>query len=564
MIAGVFSIVGVSIGDCDIDCLKNVFNSIVSNNSFEVNKKDVFILASNLGLECARVVSVEDSCGLLFLSGDPLISGSNALDDARLLVKEFGLQNFNVLQSARGVFCCIYYNNNKLFLCSDKLGVKPLYYSIENDLVYFSTTLKVLERLDQISKKCDLDAQCQVVAFGYPLGSQTVYENVKVVRDSEVIMFDRVGVNIFQYFRWDKIKALDEPYDYFICEVYKSFRESIMLRLKDDRDALCFLSGGMDSRLIVGMLHDLNINIAAFNFSRDNSQDKFFAEQFAQTLDCKITFCNLVNMVSGCFRTYIARTMRNFFNLESGCFTRSYSIWSGDGGSVGLGCVYLDDLIVEMCRSGNVLQAIHQFQASNNIYLPIKSFTKDYKTRYSKFIEDCIQNELNRLDCDDCGQAFFLFLMLNDQRRHLHDFFEDIDTHKLNYHLPFFDSKFLELVFSIPLEYRINHRFYHDLFYYFPIYMTSSPWQTYPGHVSCPLKYDDNLTYQWSNREFSRINIFANNFLKSMQGLKIVFFKKNIGPVSRLNLMLISLLHLCGFRNYSHVIDAATIYSFCR
>jgi hypothetical protein len=91
--------------------------------------------------------------------------------------------------------------------------------------------------------------------------------------------------------------------------------------------------------------------------------------------------------------------------------------------------------------------------------------------------------------------------MHNDQRRHLAAHFEDIDLHRMEFHLPFFDGQFLELIMSVPVDACLGHRFYMSWLSGFPDLVRSTPWQTYPGHVPCPLPIPAELRYQWDQRQ---------------------------------------------------------------
>jgi hypothetical protein len=77
--------------------------------------------------------------------------------------------------------------------------------------------------------------------------------------------------------------------------------------------------------------------------------------------------------------------------------------------------------------------------------------------------------------------------MLNDQRRKLSAHFENLDLHRLELQLPFFDGAFLESVIATPLDWCLRHQFYVKMLPLFPPAVTEVPWQAYPGHQPCPL-----------------------------------------------------------------------------
>jgi hypothetical protein len=110
-----------------------------------------------------------------------------------------------------------------------------------------------------------------------------------------------------------------------------------------------------------------------------------------------------------------------------------------------------------------------------------------------------IEEELARLTCEDRGRAFHLFLMLNDQRRHLADLFENIDLGRLELEMPFYDSDFLELVIAGPVNDFPEPSLLHG--------MAEAVWgsrhvgslASVPGPRALPLPVPAGLQYQWSD-----------------------------------------------------------------
>jgi hypothetical protein len=174
-----------------------------------------------------------------------------------------------------------------------------------------------------------------------------------------------------------------------------------------------------------------------------------------------------------------------------------------------------------------------------------------------------IREELERLDCADRGRAFHLFVMLNDQRRHLASFFENIDVDRLEFHLPFFDADFLEPILSSPIDGFLKHEFYMKWLEYFPPVTTSQPWQAYPGHVPCSLPVSQELRYQWGDR------LYPDDFYKQAREalvrdtrirLQSPEFPSTV--ISKRRLQIASWLTRFGIRNYDYLLEMAGVY--CR
>lgn len=547
--------------------MKNAFYCDNSLKVKEIVLENAFFLRANTkALTNYSGIYTNNKNTVSLMAGEPLLSKAGIENDHYSIVTALDQDNLNSLKSVRGVFCLARYKNDimtVLDLCADKLGVRPVYYWTDGCFVVFSTVLRVLEKITLIPKIGNEIALSEIIAFGFPLGNRTKYENIKLLRESEIIRFSLDCVKVFTYWRWDKIKQRNIPLKEATSEAYRVFQEAIKIRLHDDTNVLAFLSGGMDSRAIVGVLIDFGVDVQAFNFSPSNSQDQVFASRFAEKIGCQLNFLPRDNDLPLGFRLQLARLVKELVQEGKMVSSRPHALWSGDGGSVSLGCVYLDEKIVQMFRSGNMLDAIEMYRKKNRHCLPLRAMKSHEKELMSTLLDRVIMKELDLLECSDPGQSLFLFLMYNDQRRHLYDFYEDINFHNLEYQLPFFDSLLLEFVFSLPLDYRLNHQFYTEWFNEFSHSVRDVPWQTYPGHAPCPLSIDRNLGYQWQKKQLSFFEKLKKSHSVGSTGLKIAFFSSSIGPISRYKYLLATTVHLFGIRDYEYLIKAGKIYSDC-
>jgi hypothetical protein len=144
---------------------------------------------------------------------------------------------------------------------------------------------------------------------------------------------------------------------------------------------------------------------------------------------------------------------------------------------------------------------VKHFLASNRIGLSTGVLSGAARQRLPQQLLDSVLHEVNRYPLADRGRRFYLFLLFNDQRRHLHQHFESIDMHSLELLTPFFDARFLQAVAATPVRWGVLHRLYGDFFAQLPAFARQTPWQTYPGHEACPVKGEVAAKvghYQWS------------------------------------------------------------------
>jgi len=525
--------------------------------------KNGFFLRANTGSLTKYSGLLDNQEAISLLAGEPLLSNYGIEKDHESLIFALATFDFNIIKSARGVFCAARFTKMDplcLDLCSDKLGVRPLYYWTDGKFVAFSTLLKVLEQLSIIRPIKDEFAISEIIAFGFPLGNRTKFKNIKIVREAEVVKFTLEKSKSISYWRWDQIKPRNIDIHQASIEAYKIFKESIRIRLHGNSSAAAYLSGGMDSRAILGTMKDLNVKTQAINFSPNKSLDEVIAFIFAKKIGFQLISIKWDNNAYANYRVHLARQVGKLIDKNKLTAERPRSIWSGDGGSVSVGCVYLDREIAEVMRSGDIIRSIRMFRKKHRQELPTKALKKKKKF-LNGYLDKAMMQEIERLECLDPAQSLFLFLMYNDQRRHLNDFYEDIDMHNIEYQLPFFDSKFLEFIFSLPLDYRLNHHFYNQWFNVFPSFVIEVPWQTYPGHVPCILPVPRKWKYQWEKGKYDFRDKIRKTIFTGKMGLKIAFFSPNIGPISRPKFILATILHLLCVRDYDYLIKAAKCYA---
>jgi hypothetical protein len=90
---------------------------------------------------------------------------------------------------------------------------------------------------------------------------------------------------------------------------------------------------------------------------------------------------------------------------------------------------------------------------------------------------------------------------------------------------------------------------------HFPSVMVSTPWQTYPGHVACPLPLPQGLSYQWA-RKPGKKTWLARGSLARKTALALLGSGAAIDLVDRGTLSLAVVAHGLGLRDTSHLLRA--------
>jgi len=506
--------------------------------------------------------SLADERALSLLTGAPLLRNrrdSNRQQELRVLHDQSLQNSWDSLKRADGTFCLVNYQpqTGSLTLVVDKLGVRPLYWWIDDELVVFASTLRVLEECPLVPKKMDLRAVTEMVALGAPLGNRTPYADIRLLKSGEIIEITKETVSTCSYWRWDEIETSSDFEPARLQTIHDCFQTAVQHRIRKDKATAAYLSGGLDSRLCVAALIRDDVKVHSFNFARPGTQDCLFGNDFAQRTG---SVHQSLPKQSGDSVPDYSSLMGEALKNSNPDQEHPRLVWSGEGGSVLLGLVHLNESIIESMRAGNVDRAIEEFLEREQTQIPAKLFRPRVLDNTDVLIKQGLREELDALHATDAGRNFYLFLMLNDQRRKLALHFENLDLHRLEFQLPFFDGAFLEAVIATPLDWCLRHKLYVKWLSLFPPAVTAVPWQAYPGHQPCPLPIPASLAYQWdenyqTNESFARKRRVLCN---ASEVLHSIHFPHQI--LNKRNLRLAAWIHSTGWRDYQYAIEAAETY----
>ncbi len=170
---------------------------------------------------------------------------------------ERSLERFN------GMFAFAVWDQRKqqLFIARDRLGVKPLYYTVlPNGMLLFASELKALLVHPEVSRRVDPQAVEEYFAFGYVPDPKSIYLDVKKLEPGAYISVKR-GSKVAPVRYWDVPLFGDRnpggaPATWE-RELRERLQESVRKRLVSDVPLGAFLSGGIDSSAVVAMMREI-------------------------------------------------------------------------------------------------------------------------------------------------------------------------------------------------------------------------------------------------------------------------------------------------------------------
>jgi len=532
-------------------------------------QESAFLLKTDSGAYVEPAFRRDSLTGTIaMLAGEPLLAcskpgaGSNRARDLEILQAGFDVGEWDLLRSVQGIFAAVYYQpaDRRLYLIADKLGLRPIYYWMDEDWIVYSSALRILEALPFVPKVMDVRAVTEITCFGYPLNDRTPYDRVRTIQAAEIVSVDALKHESRTYWRWDDIPTSQQPESELLQEAYDRFQVAVQRRLHRDRCVFAFLSGGLDSRCVVAALSSKVEIVHTLNMSLPQTQDRVYGAEIARRLGTRHQEDDFFIGDSGLFPR-VLRIIERIDTDQMSKIDHPLVLWSGDGGSLGLGCIYMTKETVDTLRRGPEEAGIRRYLEEQRKYIVRRLLRRRVFEAVCDTIESGVGEEFAKLRCEDPGQRLYLFLMLNDQRRHYASYFEEIDLNRLEPLTPFYDSDFLSLVTSVPLDLRLLHRFYNKWLNLFQPGVSAVPWQVYQGHEPCPIPHPRGLISQFDRTQSDYLHARRKRelFEQTSALLRSEIFPTPI--LRRLFLRLASLATRWRLSDYSYVQEAALTYA---
>ncbi|MCB0478195.1 MAG: asparagine synthase (glutamine-hydrolyzing) [Crocinitomicaceae bacterium] len=210
--------------------------------------------------------------------------------------QEWGL---NAIKQFNGMFAIAIYDKvkNDLHVFRDRLGIKPLYFYYNETFFLFSSSVKSILESGLVPRKLDQDSLIDYLRFQTVQTPKTMVEDVFQLEPGNYIRVHQDGIEKKTYWALEKdYLPVPRNYDTIKEKVRELLTASVERRLISDVEVGAFLSGGIDSSLIVGIIKkELGRDISTFNvnFAEEEFSEAKYARLIADKYQTKHTEINL-------------------------------------------------------------------------------------------------------------------------------------------------------------------------------------------------------------------------------------------------------------------------------
>ena len=205
----------------------------------------------------------------------------NTNSDTEVILQLYINYGFKLLDFLDGMYSIAIYNliDHQLFLARDPLGIKPLYYTIEDNFLFFSSSIKSF----YFKKKINNDAIIDYFSLGYIREPNTILDKVYSLEPGEFIIYKNSSIIKKKYFILKDIFLKNTK------DVSNEIENSVLKHYTSEVPSCLFLSSGTDSNIILSILKKNKINIPtiSISFEKDKKDQRINDEHETIKNICK-------------------------------------------------------------------------------------------------------------------------------------------------------------------------------------------------------------------------------------------------------------------------------------
>lgn len=424
----------------EIDCLAECYGSIEKsgNGQLYTNLKSKFyndIVCKSEGVFLEGYISNKAE----------IVTGYNGVSWEE--IHESFLQRADFPMDYRGSFCGYDVTEKKKLFYTDHIGSKSLYYYVRGDIIIVSTKLYWIAQVlkhNGIKYSFNEDAAKYMMTYGFMLDDTTFIKEVKRILPGNKIIVEKGIVNSCRYYIPAFHVCEDLSEEEAVNRIDEAFRKAVKREFEKDREYgykhLVDLSGGLDSRMVTWVAHEMGyheqINISycksgyldyaiASAIAKDLKHEFYYNQlddfRWMCDIDESLRLNNGQALVGGITggKRFLSNLNQNIFGIEH----------TGMVGDVVISC----------------------FARDKEKALSAPEFGKNQESNYLKY--DFDEKILSHYE----NQEVFAI--------YTRGFLGAMSTYSIRQNYvevasPFLDVDMLNVCFSLPLEYRCNHKIY--------------------------------------------------------------------------------------------------------
>ena len=197
--------------------------------------------------------------------------------DTEVLLHAYLEWGLRCLERLEGMFAFAVWDrqNHQIHLVRDRLGIKPLFWTIQKNHLYFASEIKALLTVPGFQPKINPKTLIYYLShYQSVMGDETLFEGIHTVEPGTIVTFSMEGhasscptpsPHISRYWSFPVIPSSeqeDRGEGYYKAKVRDLLTQAVERQLVSDVPLGAYLSGGLDSTILVGLMKELSVHSA--------------------------------------------------------------------------------------------------------------------------------------------------------------------------------------------------------------------------------------------------------------------------------------------------------------
>ncbi|MBL0329721.1 MAG: asparagine synthase (glutamine-hydrolyzing) [Bacteroidetes bacterium] len=236
--------------------------------------------------------------------------------DSEVILEAYVQYGPEFVQKLNGMFAFAIYDKhkNELFVCRDRIGIKPLYYFWDGENFAFASELKALTKVSVIPLELNRNAIYKFLHLGFIPAPQSIYQSIKKLDSGTWIKISKNNFESDKY--WSINKQVTEKVitkeKEAIVKLSDLLMSSVQYQIKSDVPFGVFLSGGIDSSLVTANavnLSGVKVNTFSIGFEENKYNESVYAKAVANHLGTNhhefiVSYKDAIDLIDTIFDVY--------------------------------------------------------------------------------------------------------------------------------------------------------------------------------------------------------------------------------------------------------------------
>ncbi|VDG20216.1 asparagine synthase (glutamine-hydrolyzing) [Lactiplantibacillus mudanjiangensis] len=207
--------------------------------------------------------------------------------DSEVILGMYAKYHDQLTTYLRGMFAFVIWDKQEqtLFAARDQFGIKPFYYALANQNFYYASESKAIYKILK-AKTFDKDALQDYMTFQYVPETATLTKEIKQLAPGCTLTKKVGSAPVIKRYYHREFHPVPRPEAVYAKKIKETLFDSVKIHMRSDVPVGAFLSGGIDSSIVVAMAKQFNPNLQTISvgFEREGYSELDVAQETAEQL----------------------------------------------------------------------------------------------------------------------------------------------------------------------------------------------------------------------------------------------------------------------------------------